>query len=192
MKKTVKKIEKSEIRETMNRLGIDTKDDLAANLSFTKKDIQHDKKLLKLLDKTLEMTIDEALQFFSEDPQCISITRKLSPLSDVGLGYVKLGQSSSTLSGGESQRVKLAYYLSQNNKMQHIFFIFDEPTTGLHTSDIERLMHAFDRLIEAGHTIVVVEHNIHVINKADWIITLGPGSGKHGGNVVFTGPPKNN
>ena len=144
----------------------------------------------KNIHDVLEMTIDEALAFFSEDPQCISITRKLAPLVDVGLGYVKMGQSSSTLSGGESQRVKLAYYLSQNNKAQHIFFIFDEPTTGLHTADIERLMHAFDRLIEAGHTIVVVEHNEHVIKKADWLITLGPGSGKHGGNVVFTGPQK--
>lgn len=157
-----------------------------------KKDILEVKYRGKNIHDVLEMTIDEALTFFSEDPQCIGITRKLAPLVDVGLGYVKMGQSSSTLSGGESQRVKLAYYLSQNNKAQHIFFIFDEPTTGLHTADIERLMHAFDRLIEAGHTIVVVEHNEHVIRKADWLITLGPGSGKHGGNVTFTGQQKNN
>lgn len=157
-----------------------------------KKDILEVRYRGKNIHDILEMTIEEALTFFSEDPQCIGITRKLAPLVDVGLGYVKMGQSSNTLSGGESQRVKLAYYLSQNNKAQHIFFIFDEPTTGLHTADIERLMHAFDRLIEAGHTIVVVEHNEHVIKKADWLITLGPGSGKHGGNVTFTGPQKNN
>lgn len=157
-----------------------------------KKDILEVRYRGKNIHDVLEMTIDDALKFFSEDPQCTSIVRKLAPLVDVGLGYVKMGQSSSTLSGGESQRVKLAYYLSQNNKAQHIFFIFDEPTTGLHTSDIERLMHAFNRLIEAGHTVIVVEHNTHVIRKADWIVELGPGSGKSGGNVVFTGPPKNN
>lgn len=142
----------------------------------------------KNIHDVLEMTIDEAMEFFEEDSECSSITRKLRPLQEVGLGYIKLGQSSSTLSGGESQRVKLAFYLSQSNKTQHILFIFDEPTTGLHTADTERLLYAFDRLIGCGHTVIVVEHNLNVIRQADWIIDLGPGSGDKGGNVVYEGP----
>lgn len=144
----------------------------------------------KNIHDVLEMTIDEAIEFFEESPECASIVKKIKPLQKVGLGYIKLGQSSSTLSGGESQRVKLAYYLSQSNKNQHILFIFDEPTTGLHTADIEKLMTSFDELIACGHTIIVVEHNLNVINRADWVIDLGPGSGENGGEIVYEGPVK--
>ena len=114
---------------------------------------------------------------------------------DVGLSYIKLGQSSSTLSGGESQRVKLAYFLSMNNdmagksKQQRILFIFDEPTTGLHFYDVEKLLKSFDALLAKGHTIVVVEHNIDVIRAADWVVDLGPEAGDEGGNLVFAGTP---
>lgn len=136
----------------------------------------------------LTMTVDQAVAFFAQDPECISIVRKLKPLQEVGLGYVKLGQSSSTLSGGESQRVKLAYYLSQSNGTRHILFILDEPTTGLHTADIARLIHSLDRLIAQGHTVIVVEHNLNVIAQADHIIDLGPHGGEQGGEIVYAGP----
>ncbi|MBQ0081943.1 MAG: excinuclease ABC subunit UvrA [Paludibacteraceae bacterium] len=138
----------------------------------------------------LEMTVDAAFDFFSEYQETVTIARKLKPLQDVGLGYLKLGQSSSTLSGGESQRIKLAYFLSQSSKNQHILFIFDEPTTGLHTADITRLLSSFDQLLAAGHTIVVVEHNLNVIRRADWIIDLGPSSGENGGNILYEGAPE--
>ena len=111
-------------------------------------------------------------------------------LQDVGLGYIKLGQSSSTLSGGESQRIKLAYFLSQTRKggkQEKIMFIFDEPTTGLHFYDVEKLLRAFDALLDAGHSLVVVEHNPDVIRSADWVIDLGPDAGIHGGELVFAG-----
>lgn len=136
----------------------------------------------------LKMTIDDAIEFFKADNQCVSIVRKLRPLQEVGLGYIKMGQSSSTLSGGESQRVKLAYFLSQSNDARHILFILDEPTTGLHTADIERLMYSLDRLIKAGHSIIVVEHNLNVIAQSDYIIDLGPAGGERGGEVVYAGP----
>ncbi|MCQ2343380.1 MAG: excinuclease ABC subunit UvrA [Paludibacteraceae bacterium] len=138
----------------------------------------------------LEMTVDAAFDFFSEYPESVTIARKLKPLQDVGLGYLKLGQSSSTLSGGESQRIKLAYFLSQSSKNHRILFIFDEPTTGLHTADINRLLSSFDQLLAAGHTIVVVEHNLNVIRRADWIMDLGPSSGENGGNILYEGPLK--
>ena len=123
------------------------------------------------------------------------IADRLQPLVDVGLSYIKLGQSSSTLSGGESQRVKLAYFLSMNDsesksKPQRILFIFDEPTTGLHFYDVEKLLKAFDALLAKGHSIVVVEHNPDVIRAADWIIDLGPEAGDAGGNLVFAGTPE--
>ena len=108
----------------------------------------------------------------------------------VGLGYVKLGQSSSTLSGGESQRVKLASFLTKERSVEKIMFIFDEPTTGLHFHDIGRLLKAFDALIERGHTVVVVEHNMDVIKCADWVIDLGPEAGSEGGNIVVAGTPE--
>ena len=111
-------------------------------------------------------------------------------MQDVGLGYIRLGQSSSTLSGGESQRVKLASFLSKDNNTKSIMFIFDEPTTGLHFHDINRLLKAFNALIANGHTIVIVEHNMEVIKCADWVIDLGPEAGDRGGNIVFEGTPK--
>jgi excinuclease ABC subunit A len=139
------------------------------------------------------MTINEALEFFgnSEGTAAKKITRKLRPLQQVGLGYVKLGQSSSTLSGGESQRVKLAYFLSKENEEEKVLFIFDEPTTGLHMHDISLLLSAFNSLLEKGHTVLVIEHNMEVIKYADWIIDLGPEGGNQGGNIVYEGIPEN-
>ena len=138
----------------------------------------------------LDMSVDEAVTFFSEEPkECRRIVERLKTLSDVGLGYIKLGQPSSTLSGGESQRVKLASYLAKEYTDKSIMFIFDEPTTGLHIHDIRRLLQAFDALIRAGHTIVVVEHNMEVIKCADHIIDLGPEAGDRGGTILFEGNP---
>ena len=141
----------------------------------------------------LEMTVDDAIEFFAEDKSdatCRRIVERLQSLQDVGLGYVRLGQSSSTLSGGESQRVKLASFLAKDSVQRQIMFIFDEPTTGLHFHDINRLLKAFDALIANGHTIVVVEHNMEVIKCADWVVDLGPEAGDKGGQVVFEGTPK--
>ena len=141
----------------------------------------------------LEMTVDDAIEFFAEDKgdaTCRRIVERLQPLQDVGLGYVRLGQSSSTLSGGESQRVKLASFLAKDSVQRQIMFIFDEPTTGLHFHDINRLLKAFDALIANGHTIVVVEHNMDVIKCADWVIDLGPEAGDKGGKIVFEGTPQ--
>ena len=118
------------------------------------------------------------------------IVTKLKPLQDVGLGYIKLGQSSSTLSGGESQRVKLAYFLSKESSFSNCMFIFDEPTTGLHFHDISKLLDAFNALIRKGHSILVIEHNLEVIKCADWVIDLGPEGGELGGEVVFEGTPE--
>lgn len=140
----------------------------------------------------LDLTVDDAIAFFGSDPAdtaAMRIARRLKPLADVGLGYVKLGQSSSTLSGGENQRVKLAYYLSQANIEPHIF-IFDEPTTGLHFHDISLLLKAFDSLIAMGHTLIVVEHNLDVIKTADHVIDLGPDGGDAGGSLVAAGTPE--
>lgn len=147
------------------------------------------------IDDILNMSVDEAIRFFGEgpEPEAKAIASKLQPLQDVGLGYIKLGQSSSTLSGGESQRIKLAYFLSmscQNKKKDKILFMFDEPTTGLHFYDVEKLLKAFDVLLAAGHSLVVVEHNPDVIRNADWIIDLGPDAGENGGRVVFAGTPE--
>ena len=139
----------------------------------------------------LEMTVDQAIEFFEAHPDTTTkkIVKRLKPLQDVGIGYVRLGQSSSTLSGGESQRVKLAYYLSQESQ-EHTFFIFDEPTTGLHTHDIRKLMTAFNALIKRGHTVLIIEHNVNVIKCADYIIDIGPEGGSRGGNVVVCGTPE--
>lgn len=149
------------------------------------------------IDDILNMSVSEAMSFFGsqDDPTAQRIAERLQPLVDVGLSYIKLGQSSSTLSGGESQRVKLAYFLSVNenvskSKAQKILFIFDEPTTGLHFYDVEKLLKSFDALLAKGHTIVVVEHNPDVIRTADWVIDLGPDAGDAGGQLVFAGTPE--
>ena len=149
------------------------------------------------IDDILNMSVEEAISFFAaqEDPVAKRIAERLQPLIDVGLSYIKLGQSSSTLSGGESQRVKLAYFLSINEvvpktKSQKILFIFDEPTTGLHFYDVEKLLKSFDALLAKGHSIVVVEHNLDVIKAADWVIDLGPEAGDGGGYLVYAGTPE--
>ncbi len=151
------------------------------------------------IDDILSMSVDEAIAFFSlgKEEGAKEIARRLQPLVDVGLGYIKLGQSSSTLSGGESQRIKLAYFLSLNGdggggrrSSERILFIFDEPTTGLHFYDVEKLLRSFDALLDAGHSIVVVEHNTDVIRAADWVIDLGPDAGAQGGEIVFEGTPE--
>ncbi|MEG0655534.1 MAG: excinuclease ABC subunit UvrA, partial [Mucinivorans sp.] len=147
----------------------------------------------KSIYDVLEMSVDEAIVFFGVDKKsklCSKIVDKLSVLQSVGLGYVKLGQSSSTLSGGESQRVKLAFFLLRENSAGQNVFIFDEPTTGLHFDDIKKLLIAFNALVDKGHTVIIVEHNMDVIKCADWIIDLGPEAGHGGGTVVFEGTPK--
>ena len=140
----------------------------------------------------LEMTIDEAIEFFGrcQDKTCKKIAEKLKPLANVGLGYVRLGQSSSTLSGGESQRVKLAYYLSQEKSTEKMLFIFDEPTTGLHFHDISKLLKSLNALVGHGHSVILIEHNVEVIKCADWVIDLGPEGGDKGGYVIFEGTPE--
>lgn len=135
----------------------------------------------------LDMTIEESLVFFKDKK---NILARLQPLFDVGLGYIKLGQASSTLSGGEAQRVKLASFLTKEFTSKHIFFIFDEPTTGLHFHDINKLMDAFNALVENGHTVLIVEHNMDVIRAADWVIDLGPTGGKEGGHLLYEGRPE--
>ena len=149
------------------------------------------------IDDILNMSVEEAIAFFcsQEDMTAKRIAERLQPLVDVGLSYIKLGQSSSTLSGGESQRIKLAYFLSMTDtsvrsKPQRILFIFDEPTTGLHFYDVEKLLKSFDALLAKGHSIVVVEHNLDVIKAADWVIDLGPEAGDGGGYLVYSGTPE--
>ena len=151
----------------------------------------------KNIDDILNMSVEQAIAFFGAqtDPVAKRIAERLQPLVDVGLSYIKLGQSSSTLSGGESQRIKLAYFLSVNDnaprsKSQKILFIFDEPTTGLHFYDVEKLLKSFDALLAKGHSIVVVEHNLDVIKAADWVIDLGPEAGDGGGHLVYSGTPE--
>jgi len=140
----------------------------------------------------LELTVNEAIEFFSQKNNTIEkrIIEKLKPLQNVGLGYIKLGQSSSTLSGGESQRVKLASFLVKEKSAQHLLFIFDEPTTGLHFYDINKLITSFNALIERGHSVIIIEHNLEIIKCADWIIDLGPEGGEKGGNIIFEGVPE--
>ena len=159
----------------------------------------------KNIHDVLEMSVDDALQFFKDEKDILA---RLKPLADVGLGYIKLGQSSNTLSGGEAQRVKLASFLGKGKSQArpparlghsggddtvgrgHVLFIFDEPTTGLHFHDINKLLTSFRALIEQGHSIWVIEHNTDVIKNADWVIDLGPEAGDAGGNLVFTGVPE--
>jgi excinuclease ABC subunit A len=141
----------------------------------------------KNVSDVLSMTIDEALEFFKKEPKIIS---KIKPLVDVGLGYVQLGQSSNTLSGGEAQRIKLASFLVKGNNTNKTLFIFDEPTTGLHFADIKKLLKSFDALLDHGNTIIVIEHNMDVIKCADWVIDIGPEGGENGGKVIFEGLPE--
>ncbi|WMI67217.1 excinuclease ABC subunit UvrA [Mangrovimonas sp. YM274] len=143
----------------------------------------------KTIDDILNLTIDEAIAFFSEHKET-RIQSKLQPLQDVGLGYVTLGQSSSTLSGGEAQRIKLASFLGKGSKSDNALFIFDEPTTGLHFHDIQKLLKSFQALIDKGHSIIVIEHNLDLIKCADFIIDLGPEGGQHGGQLVAVGTPE--
>lgn len=140
------------------------------------------------INEVLELTVEEALQFFKDHPP---ITKKLQPLFDVGLGYIKLGQSSNSLSGGEAQRVKLASFIGKDSSSSdHILFIFDEPTTGLHFQDIKKLLEAINRLVDKGNSVLIIEHNMEIIKCADWIIDLGPEGGEKGGEVVFEGTPE--
>ena len=143
----------------------------------------------KNIDDILNFTIDDAVAFFRENEQ-IKIANKLKPLQDVGLGYVQLGQSSSTLSGGEAQRIKLASFLVKGNTKDKALFIFDEPTTGLHFHDIKKLLASFNALLDKGHSIIVIEHNIELIKCADYIIDLGLEGGKKGGKLIFEGTPE--
>ena len=149
----------------------------------------------KNIHDVLEMSVDEAIDFFlaadGKGSDGSDVAKKLQPLSDVGLGYVKLGQSSDTLSGGEAQRVKLASFLGRGRSNGSILFIFDEPTTGLHFNDIKKLLASFNALIEQGHSLIVIEHNTDVIKNADWVIDLGAEAGDAGGNLVFEGTPSN-
>jgi excinuclease ABC subunit A len=135
----------------------------------------------------LDLSVDEAIDFFQSHAD---IHARLKPLQDIGLGYIKLGQSTSTLSGGEAQRLKLASFLGKGAVSYPILFIFDEPTTGLHFYDIEKLLIAFNELIKLGHTIVVIEHNLDVVKCADWLIDLGPEGGKNGGQIMYQGVPE--
>jgi len=146
----------------------------------------------KNISEILDLTINEAIAFFDglTEKNAKKIVEKLLPLQEVGLGYVHLGQSSNTLSGGEAQRVKLASFLSKKNTNENLLFIFDEPTTGLHFHDIKKLLKAFNALIVQGHSIVVIEHNLDVVKCADWVIDLGPEGGEKGGNLVFAGTPE--
>jgi excinuclease ABC subunit A len=141
----------------------------------------------KNIFEVLDMSVEESLGFFADEKEVVA---KLRPLLDVGLGYVKLGQSSSTLSGGEAQRVKLASFLGRESNAERLFFIFDEPTTGLHFHDVRKLLAALNALVEKGHTVVVVEHNLDVVKCADWILDLGPEGGHEGGHLVFQGTPE--
>lgn len=154
-----------------------------------KKEVLEVKFKNKTIDDVLNMTIDDALVFF-ETHNCSKIKKKLQPLQDVGLGYVTLGQSSSTLSGGEAQRIKLASFLGKGSNSDSGLFIFDEPTTGLHFHDIKKLLKSFNALINQGHSIIVIEHNMELIKSADYIIDLGPEGGKNGGNLMATGTPE--
>ena len=148
---------------------------------------------IKFADKNiaeiLNLSVNEAINFFENNSEK-TIIKRIQPLKDVGLGYVKLGQSSNTLSGGEAQRIKLALFLSKGNTTEKTLFIFDEPTTGLHFDDINKLLNSFYALIEKGHTIICIEHNMDVIKCADWIIDLGPEGGDKGGKIVFEGTPE--
>ena len=154
-----------------------------------KKEILEIKYDEKNISDILHMTVDEALEFFKENHE-EKIATKLKPLQDVGLGYLQLGQSSSTLSGGEAQRVKLASFLVKGVTTEKTLFVFDEPSTGLHFHDIKKLLTSLQALIELGHSVVVIEHQPDIIKCADYLIDVGPNAGKYGGEIVFTGTPE--
>ena len=141
------------------------------------------------IDQILDLTIDDALNLFELNKEK-KLVKKLKPLNEVGLGYITLGQSSTTLSGGEAQRIKLATFIAKGATKDKVLFIFDEPTTGLHFHDIKKLLNSFNALLENGHTLVVVEHNLDLIKCADHIIELGPMAGKEGGQIVVQGTPE--
>ena len=143
----------------------------------------------KAINEILDMTIEDSIPFFQDKPK---IAEKLKPLNDVGLGYVRLGQSSSSLSGGEAQRVKLASFLNKtpSSSKEQILFIFDEPTTGLHFHDIKKLLTAINALVEQGNSVIIIEHNMEMIKNADWVIDMGPEGGEKGGTVCFEGTPE--
>ena len=167
----------------------------ACNGSRFKEEVLDIKYKGKNISDILDMTINQAIDFFSEPEKTSTLEKrivaKLKPLQDVGLGYLGLGQSSSTMSGGEAQRIKLAYFLSKGTAATPTLFIFDEPTTGLHFHDISKLLDAFNALIKNGHTVLIIEHNTEIIKSADWLIDLGPEGGDQGGNIVFEGIPEN-
>jgi excinuclease ABC subunit A len=144
----------------------------------------------KNVDDILNMTVTEAILFFNSHASGRRVTKRLQVLDDVGMGYVRLGQSATTLSGGEAQRVKLAAHLTNHETEKHHLFIFDEPTTGLHFDDTAKLLKCFDALIEDGNSILIIEHNMDVIKCADWIIDLGPEAGDKGGEIVAEGTPE--
>jgi excinuclease ABC subunit A len=154
-----------------------------------KKEILEVKFADKNIDDILNMTIDDAVAFFAENGED-KITSKLKPLQDVGLGYVQLGQSSSTLSGGEAQRIKLASFLVKGNTKEKALFIFDEPTTGLHFHDIQKLLKSFNALLTKGHSVIVIEHNMDLVKCADHVIDLGLEGGEAGGQLIATGTPE--
>jgi excinuclease ABC subunit A len=141
----------------------------------------------KNISDILNMSVEEGAAFFANEP---SISKRIEVLNDLGLGYLTLGQSATTLSGGEAQRVKIAAELSKLQRSKHTVYILDEPTTGLHLSDVERLLQCLNRLVDAGHTVIVIEHHLDVIKTADYIIDLGPEGGHAGGEVVVTGTPE--
>jgi excinuclease ABC subunit A len=141
----------------------------------------------KTIDDILNMSVEEGVTFFAAEP---SIGRKIQVLADLGLGYLTLGQSATTLSGGEAQRIKIATELSALQRAKHTVYILDEPTTGLHLADIERLLESLNRLVDAGHTVLLIEHHLDVIKTADHVIDLGPNGGHAGGEVVATGTPE--
>ncbi|MBR0072919.1 MAG: excinuclease ABC subunit A, partial [Bacteroidales bacterium] len=146
----------------------------------------------KNISEVLDMTINQAVEFFGADPAATPqrIVDRLKPLQDVGLGYLKLGQSSSSLSGGEAQRVKLASFLVKGAATNPLLFIFDEPSTGLHLHDIQKLIASFNQLVANGHSIIVIEHHPDIIKVADYVVDMGPEGGVGGGNVVFAGTPE--
>ncbi len=144
----------------------------------------------KNIDDVLGMTVDEASTFFGQEASGRKIAERMKVLQDVGLGYIRLGQPATSLSGGEAQRIKLAAHLASPPKDRHTLFLFDEPTTGLHVDDIAKLMRCFNALIDAGNSVIIIEHNMDVIKCADWIIDLGPEAGKEGGEVVAAGTPE--
>jgi excinuclease ABC subunit A len=158
-----------------------------------KEDILEVKYNNKNIYDVLEMTVDEAIEFFGKgnNTSCKKIVEKLKTLSEVGLGYIRLGQSTSTLSGGENQRLKLATYIANAGNIKgHTLFLFDEPTTGLHIHDIKKLLDALNVIVRNGHSVIIIEHNLEIIKSADWIIDLGPTGGEKGGYLLFEGPPE--